>query len=191
MENENLNAIEILSDIQCELNAPKNMYNSFSDFKYRNLEGILEGLKPLLKKHKCAVIFNDDVRIIGDDFYIISTIKLMLSGGEEFTSVGFARMPKSKPKMDESQVTGSASSYARKYAANALFAINDVQDSDAMDNTVDNNNNNNNDNKPWLNQNDPDFEKIKEAIRSGKRTITQLREKYKVSNVIIGILEGK
>ena len=116
--------------IQTELKAPKGQYNSFGKYKYRSCEDILEGLKPLLKEHGASVIISDEMVLIGDRYYIKATAKLMDQDGEISTN-GYAREEESKKGQDASQTTGSASSYARKYALNGLFAIDDTKDSDA------------------------------------------------------------
>jgi len=117
--------------IQSELKAPKNQYNSFGGYKYRSLEDILEALKPLLHKHKSYLIISDEIVQIGDRFYVKATAKLINEKGESIESTAYAREPLSKKKMDEAQVTGASSSYARKYALNGLFAIDDTKDADA------------------------------------------------------------
>lgn len=124
-----------LMAIQDELNVPKNQYNKFGGFSYRSCEDILEALKPLLKKNKCVLTLSDDVVNIGDRFYVKATATLADTEKDESMSItAFARETLSKAKMDDSQITGSASSYARKYALNGLFCIDDVKDADTMDN---------------------------------------------------------
>ena len=126
------NIYEKLSFIQCNLKAPKGQYNNFGKYKYRSLEDIQEGLKPLLKVTGTAVILTDEIVEKGDRFYIRSTVKLIDTETKEtIETVSYAREEKEKKGMDGSQVTGAASSYARKYAMNALFAIDDTKDSDA------------------------------------------------------------
>ena len=121
-----------LLDIQTELKAPKGQYNSFGKYKYRNAEDILEAVKPLLKKHKCTLVITDELVLIGDRYYIKATAKLRFLDSElvEFVA-GYAREEENKKGMDSSQITGAASSYARKYALNGLFLIDDTKDSDA------------------------------------------------------------
>jgi len=125
-----------LNKIQVELNAPKNMYNSFGKYKYRNLEGILEGLKPLLKETETVVKITDEVVAVLDRIYIKATVSI-LDGKDEISVSAFARESESKKGMDASQLSGSCSSYARKYACNGLFAIDDTKDADSMDNSGD------------------------------------------------------
>ena len=125
---------ECLNHIQVNLKAPKNMTNNFGGYKYRNLEGIFEGLKPLLKETGCTITITDHIECIGDRHYIVATASLR-KGDEVISSQGWARESLDKKGMDLSQITGSTSSYARKYACNGLFAIDDVADADSMDNT--------------------------------------------------------
>lgn len=130
----NNNTMNELVEIQTKLKAPKNMYNSFGKYNYRNLEGILEAVKPLLAETKCKLILSDEVRAIGGEgdtrFYVIATATLYNSSGESAKVTAWAREPESKKGMDESQITGTASSYARKYAVNGLFLIDDSKDAD-------------------------------------------------------------
>lgn len=125
-----------LNKIQVELNAPKNRFNSFGKYKYRNLEGILEGLKPLLKETETVVKITDEVVAVLDRIYIKATVSIS-DGKDEISVSAFARESESKKGMDASQLSGSCSSYARKYACNGLFAIDDTKDADSMDNSGD------------------------------------------------------
>ncbi|MGN1029751.1 MAG: ERF family protein [Bacilli bacterium] len=126
-----MNLLEKLMNIQNELQAPKNQFNGFGKYNYRNCEDILEALKPYLKKYNCVVTLNDELIIIGDRYYVkaTATIKDTESEATEST-IAFAREEETKKGMDGSQVTGASSSYARKYALNGLFAIDDNKDSD-------------------------------------------------------------
>lgn len=121
-----------LISIQTELKAPKNQFNKFGGYKYRSCEDILEALKPLLKKYGCFVTISDDVQQIGERYYIKSTVTITNSEGKKETSTALARESATKKGMDDSQITGSASSYARKYALNGLFAIDDNKDVDSI-----------------------------------------------------------
>ncbi len=116
-------------EIQNELKAPKNQYNKFGNYNYRSAEDILEGLKPLLKKHEIAQIISDDIKMIGDRYYIVATVTVQYKD-EKIQVQGLARESATKKGMDESQITGTASSYARKYALNGLWAIDDTKDAD-------------------------------------------------------------
>lgn len=131
-----MNIHEKLLKVQTELKAPKNQYNEFGNFKYRSCEDIQEGVKPLLKELNAVLVVGDELVLIGDRYYIKATAKFIdAESGELITNTAYAREELSKPKMDSSQITGSASSYARKYALNGLFCIDDTKDADSMDNS--------------------------------------------------------
>lgn len=119
-----------LADIQVKLNAPKGQYNSFGKYKYRSCEDILAAVKPLLTANDCTLTLSDDVVMVGNRTYIKATATLSIDGGESVSTTAYAREEEGKKGMDASQVTGAASSYARKYALNGLFAIDDMVDSD-------------------------------------------------------------
>lgn len=122
---------EKLLEIQTELKAPKSQYNAFGKYNYRNCEDILEALKPLLAKVKAAVVITDEIVNIAQRFYVKATVRLINVENEEVIETSaYAREPENKKGLDESQITGSTSSYARKYALNAMFAIDDTKDSD-------------------------------------------------------------
>ncbi len=121
--------------IQSELTAPKSNYNKFGEFSYRSCEDILEGLKPLLLKYHSMLHLTDDIKEIGGHLYVIATANFVDQYGVKFTSKAFARETMQKPKMGTEQLTGSASSYARKYALNGLFLIDDAKDPDSDDNS--------------------------------------------------------
>jgi len=124
------NIDERLIHIQGELKAPKSQENKFGGYKYRSCEDILEAVKPLLKKEKVTLTISDDIIEVGGRVYVKATATL--SDGEDTISTSaFAREAEMKKGMDDSQITGSASSYARKYALNGLFAIDDTKDADA------------------------------------------------------------
>lgn len=121
-----------LMNVQVELKAPKNQYNSFGKYKYRSCEDIMEGVKPHLKEHKALLIVSDEVIYKEGRFYLKATAKFIdAETGEKVEATAEARECDEKKGMDAAQVTGSASSYARKYALNGLFAIDDTKDSDA------------------------------------------------------------
>lgn len=121
-----------LNAIQVALNVPKGQYNAFGKYKYRSCEDILKALKPLLQQQSCTLTISDDIVPVGSRFYIKATATLTNERGETATTVAFAREEEAKKGMDASQVTGAASSYARKYALNGLFAIDDTKDADAL-----------------------------------------------------------
>ncbi|MBP5729452.1 MAG: ERF family protein, partial [Clostridia bacterium] len=116
-----------LAKIQRELKAPKNLFNKFGQYYYRNAEGILEALKPLLGN--MALIISDEPVLVGERFYIKATVTLT-NGDESVSAVAYAREDETKKGMDGCQITGACSSYARKYALNALLMIDDSKDSD-------------------------------------------------------------
>ena len=120
-----------LVKIQSELKAPKNLFNKFGGYYYRSAEDILEALKPLLEKYNCVLTLTDEIIFIGNRYYICAFATLKNSTGEQIVVKAFAREQESKTKMDASQITGAASSYARKYALNGLFLIDDTKDADA------------------------------------------------------------
>ena len=122
---------EKLSAIQAELKAPKNQFNSFGNYNYRSCEDILEVAKPLCAKHKTVLILTDTLVNIGDRYYVKASAQLHdFEDASAVEAIAFAREEESKKGMDGSQVTGASSSYARKYALNGLFNIDDVKDSD-------------------------------------------------------------
>ena len=124
-----------LFEIQQRLVSNKANFNEFGKFNYRSLENILADVKPLLNELKCTITFTDDMVLIGERYYVKSTVTLENESGEKKEAVAFAREDASRPGMSESQVTGTASSYARKYAICSLLAINEEQDPDGMDNS--------------------------------------------------------
>ena len=125
MENKN-----ILQEIQSELKAPKGQRNNFGNYNYRSAEDILEAVKTILEKHKCALVVNDEMVEVGERIYVKSTAMLAFENQPFASATAFAREAETKKGMDDAQITGSASSYARKYALNGLFAIDDTKDAD-------------------------------------------------------------
>lgn len=124
-----------LLEIQNKLVAPKNQTNTFGNYNYRNLEGIMEAAKPLLKELNCTITFTDDLLMLGDRIFCKSVCILKNSEGETESSTSFAELDNHKG-MSKEQSTGSASSYARKYAVCSLLAIDDNADPDMLDNSV-------------------------------------------------------
>lgn len=133
-----------LRHIQLELNAPKNQYNKFGGYAYRSCEDIYNAVKPLLEKYNCTLTLSDELVQVGDRYYIKATATLIDGLGNVtinfdgmavnpnlINNTAYAREEETKKGMDGSQITGAASSYARKYALNGLFLIDDVKDSDA------------------------------------------------------------
>ena len=136
-----MNIYEKLANIQQELKAPKNQYNNFGGYSYRSCEDILEAVKPLLAKNKCVLQIDDTLQNIGDRYYVKAIARLIdiekpyledeeISMVNQIINIAYAREEENKKGMDGSQITGASSSYARKYALNGLFLIDDVKDSD-------------------------------------------------------------
>ena len=139
-ETKKININEKLLAIQSELKAPKGQYNSFGKYKYRSAEDILEAVKPLLAKYKALLILTDEIKVVGEEYtentktlrtYLSALAQFIDTESNEVISVSaMAREPQTKTGMDASQITGTASSYARKYALNGLFCIDDTKDAD-------------------------------------------------------------
>ena len=130
-----MNKYEKLLSIQGELKCAKLQYNSFGKYSFRSCEDILEAVKPLLAKHKATVFLTDSIKQIGDRYYVEAVAHFVdVVDGEEIAVTAYAREEESKKGMDGSQVTGASSSYARKYALNGLFDIDDTKDSDTTNN---------------------------------------------------------
>lgn len=124
--------LEKLQHIQEELKAPKNLYNSFGKYKYRNAEGICEAIKPLLARFKMVLTLSDEIVQVGERYYIKATVTILdVESEKNITASAFARESLDKKGMDECQVTGTASSYARKYALNGMFLLDDTKDADS------------------------------------------------------------
>lgn len=122
----------ILKKMQCELKAPKNQRNTFGGYNYRSLEDVAEAIKPLEDKYNVAVTLSDEIVEVGGRIYVKATATLHhCQTGESVSVSAYARETESKKGMDDAQITGSASSYARKYALNGLFMIDDTKDPDA------------------------------------------------------------
>lgn len=137
MANENKSSFIIkLTKVQSELKAPKNQRNNFGNYNYRSCEDIVESVKPLLAKQGLALIITDDISLVGDRYYVKATATIT-DGENEVHSTAYAREPWDKKGMDESQITGSSSSYARKYALNGLLAIDDTKDADSLNTSKD------------------------------------------------------
>ena len=127
-----MNIKEKLVKIQSELKAPKGQFNKFGNYAYRSCEDILTAFKPLGVKYNVALYISDNIKLIGDRYYVEATATLLDSESDETIDVSaYAREEENKKGQDSSQTTGSTSSYARKYALNGLFAIDDTKDSDA------------------------------------------------------------
>ena len=126
-----MSVYEKLMNIQSELKAPKGQRNSFGNYNYRSCEDILEAVKPLLAKHQAALTISDSIELIGTRFYVKATAKLVdVVDDTMIENTAYDRESESKRGMDDSQLTGATSSYARKYCLNGLFAIDDTKDAD-------------------------------------------------------------
>ena len=123
-----------LQAVQRDLKAPKGQYNPFGKFNYRSCEDIVEAVKPLLNAQGLILTMSDEVVGVGDRVYIKATCRVVdVATGDSIETTAYAREPVSKKGMDDSQITGTASSYARKYALNGLFAIDDTKDADTAE----------------------------------------------------------
>lgn len=125
-----MNIYQSLNYIQSNLKAPKGQFNSFGKYHYRSCEDILEGVKPHLKETNTCLVISDEIVTIGDHNYIKATATLYGADGGAVANSAFAKEPLEKKGMDPSQITGATSSYARKYALNGLFCIDDTKDAD-------------------------------------------------------------
>lgn len=135
-----MNIYEKLMNIQKELKAPKSQYNSFGKYKYRSCEDILESVKPLLEKYKVTIILSDKLEQIGERYYIRAMAILFdTESDNSIENTAYAREEETKKGMDGSQITGTSSSYARKYALNGLLLIDDTKDADTDEFAKENN----------------------------------------------------
>ncbi len=131
MNEDTTTLVERLQAVQSELKAPKGQTNKFGNYRYRSAEDILEALKPLLNKQKLALIITDEMVEVGSRVYVKASAAVIDSMGAQLSVNAYAREAEDKKGMDVAQISGSASSYARKYALNGLFCIDDTKDADA------------------------------------------------------------
>lgn len=176
--------MEKLINIQSELKAPKGQFNAFGKYKYRNCEDILEALKPLLWKHSCTLTLTDEIKEICGVIYVevIATLRDSESK-QEVSSKAQAGIDIHKKGMDIAQTFGSSSSYARKYALNGLFLIDDTKDADST-----------NEHKPKEEKikeslTTPRFEKALSLVSEGKYSAEEIKEKYALSQAQIDQLD--
>jgi len=179
--------METLIKIQNELKVPKGNVNKFGNYKYRSAEDILEAVKPLLAKHKALLNLSDEIVAIGNKIFLKATARIT-DGDKAITSFGFAETSEHKG-MSAEQTTGTASSYARKYALNGLFLIDETeQDDDSKEPTkeakkepvkVEP--------KPYLNENSEAFTKAKQFISAGG-SLVDIEKKYQLSDSVKSIL---
>ncbi len=173
--------VNVIINIQSELKVPKGNYNSFGKYKYRSAEDILEALKPLLKKYNVILKLSDTIKVIGNKIFLKSTAKIWFGEGHKSVAVsfGFAELSEHKG-MSAEQATGTASSYARKYALNGLFLIDETEsDPDSKDNKKE---------EPVKTEKKPTiqgerFLKAVEAIRNGEFTAEELQAKFELNEV--------
>lgn len=186
---------ELLVEVQTELKAPKGLRNTFGNYNYRSTESILESVKPLLSDRGLLLTISDQLEVLGDRYYVKAEARLS-KGGDVITVSAFAREEEVKKGMDSSQVTGATSSYARKYALNGLFLIDDTKDPDSdeyqgkstktattsapIKSTND---------LPWLNKGSEDYAKVEKALTDKKATIEDVLKKFKLSSVVRKELE--
>lgn len=173
--------------IQQGLKATKDKYNNFGKYPYRSCESILEAVKPLLLEQGCYLTISDEIVMVGERVYVKATAAVTNSEGVSVTTVAFAREQESKAGMDASQLTGSTSSYARKYALCGLFCIDDNKDADDMDNTHEGQqtattHQQSNDDKEWLSE--KQFESCMTRIAAGETDLLdKVFERYKMKKV--------
>jgi len=189
--------MSLLQQIQSRLKAPKSQVNEFGGFKYRSLEDILESAKPILEELECSIVIGDEIRQLGDRYYVVAEASLY---GPDMTLVkstkAYAREPLSKKGMDEAQVTGATSSYARKYAVNGLLAIDDTKDPDTQDNSkADDKQGKQSNTQKTTNQKKQPAPPIKQPtadeiidLASSMMTETELRELYREKELSINKL---
>lgn len=171
-----------LLEIQQRLKAPKGQYNNFGKYKYRSCEDILEAVKPILKEVGCTLTLSDEIVEKGGRFYVMATAWLRGEDTDERTT-GYARESESKAGMDASQITGTASSYARKYALNGLFCIDDTKDADTdeyANQTAKSAPAPAKKEKQILDSNHPLWQKILDAMVAGRGSIAELQKTYTV-----------
>ena len=175
--------MEKLRKIQAELKAPKNQRNNFGHYNYRSCEDILEAVKPLLDKHKCTLTISDEVREVCG-FVFVEAIVFISDGKDSVHTKAQAGIDPNRKGMDIAQSFGSSSSYARKYALNGLFLIDDTKDADASNThgkgakTTE---------KSWLNKGTAEFKKVQTYLKGGGN-ISKVEEKYRISKEVKELL---
>lgn len=186
---EKLNIYEKLSNIQSELKAPKGQRNNFGNYNYRSCEDILEAVKPICKKYKTVTKLSDELKQIGERYYVEATATLYdLESDGKVEVTASAREEETKKGMDASQITGTASSYARKYALNGLFNIDDTKDADTDEYANQTHKNKSNEPLPSDFEQTNEIEmiqlqgKLKNLISTGKINVDELKTKYKVKS---------
>ena len=181
-----MSVYSLLNKVQTELVAPKNQFNAFGKYNYRSCEDILEGVKPLLKELNCVILVSDSIEMIGDRIYVKATAKFVeCETGDTIENTAYARESLTKKGMDDSQVTGATSSYARKYALNGLLLVDDSKDADSMDNSKEEapqqKQYEDDPNKEWLDDISQLVAFCKTHNLSPSDAVSQGRKKYKIS----------
>lgn len=170
-------------DIQATLNAPKGQWNKFGKYAYRNCEDILEALKPLLKKHGLAQFISDEIVEIGGRFYIKSTVRVT-DGSTTETNTAYAREEENKKGMDAAQLTGATSSYARKYALNGMWDIDDNKDPDSSENHEQRNANKNQQQHQQVQMiNHAQQVELKKFIEDNRFTVEQVTQFFNIQSL--------
>ena len=175
--------MEKLRKIQAELKAPKNQRNNFGKYNYRSCEDILEAVKPLLDKHKCTLTISDEVREVCGVLFV-EAIVFISDGKDSVHTKAQAGIDPNRKGMDIAQSFGSSSSYARKYALNGLFLIDDTKDADSTNThgkgakTTE---------KSWLNKGTAEFKKVQTYLKGGGN-ISKVEEKYTISKEVKELL---
>lgn len=191
METSDLSFQERLLKIQTELKAPKNQYNNFGKYKYRNCEDILEAIKPLLEKYGLSLILTDEIKELGGVIFTSAKVKVFDAEGTSAEVTAQAGIDPNKKGMDISQTFGSSSSYARKYALNGMFLIDDTKDADSQDNRL---NNANNENKPKgkirLSSSGEAFNKVKAFLQTPNGNMNAVKQKYIITPEIETLLNS-
>lgn len=175
-----MNFQEKVLKVQSELKAPKNQRNNFGKYNYRSCEDILEAVKPLLKQSGLTLMITDEIKEVGGLTFVEARAVLFDEEGRVETTAQAGIDPNRKG-MDIAQSFGSSSSYARKYALNGLFLIDDTKDADAT--------NDHTDDRKWLNKGTAEFKKAQEFLK-GKGTLAQIKAKYKLSKEVEQLLNN-
>ena len=171
--------MENLQKIQAELKAPKNQRNNFGKYNYRSCEDILEAVKPLLKKYNCTLTISDEIKELGNILFVES-VAVISDGENQVHAKAQAGIDPNRKGMDIAQSFGSSSSYSRKYALNGLFLIDDTKDADSTNTHGKATSKVSNDDKGWLNENTPEFTKVKAYLKGGGN-LANVEAKYKIS----------
>lgn len=181
--------VEKLMRIQTEIKAPKKLYNSFGKYNYRNVESICEAVKPYLTREKVLLTLSDEIIEIGGRVYVKATAQLGDTETQEIYKVSaYARESAEKKGMDESQITGTASSYARKYALNGLFLLDDTKDADSDEyhnQTSESKSGNKTEQKPSDYISEEEFQVITKLVRQKNVNEQKLMEQYHVDSFIM------